>query len=287
MSLKIVVCGSNSYICRNFCFYIKNILKKDIYIIGISKNESRNLFIDKFVQHDLSESFPFMSVQQTVSDKIPDLIINFASYSHVDKSFKSPSDFLKNNLGIARSLSKIIKIPIIHISTDEVEVEGGPTSPYSWSKLAQEEILMKEISSKSNVHFIRLNNVYGTCNLTNKDLYPTQPIIWNQLNKLRDGEINEINLVSNYSKISRNFLPVIIVCEYLSFYIYNMTSLGKMNKIYIGRTRTIKKFIKDYLNKWNLQNPKFRLVEPREKTDYSYPVYKEEMISKRDYIKYL
>lgn len=274
---KIVVCGSNSYICRNFCFYIKNILKKDIYIIGISKNESRNLFIDKFIQHDLSESFPFMSIP------IPDLIINFASYSHVDKSFKSPSEFLKNNLGIARSLSQVIKIPIIHISTDEVEIEGGPTSPYSWSKLAQEEIL----SSKSNVHFIRLNNVYGTCNLTNKDLYPTQPIIWNQLNKLRDGEIKELNLVSNYSKISRNFLPVIIVCEYLSFYIYNMTSLGKMNKIYIGRTRTIKKFIKDYLNKWNLSNPKFRLVEPREKTDYSYPVNKEEMISKRDYIKYL
>lgn len=280
MSQRIVVCGSNSYICRNFCFYIKNILKKDVYIIGISKNESRNLFIDMFIQHDLSESFPFMSIE---SDKIPDLIINFASYSHVDKSFKSPSEFLKNNLGIARSLSKITNIPIIHISTDEVEVEGGPTSPYSWSKLAQEEIL----SSKSNVHFIRLNNVYGTCNLTNKDLYPTQPIIWNQLNKLRDGEINEINLVSNYSKISRNFLPVIIVCEYLSFYVYNMNSLGKMNKIYLGRTRTIKKFIKDYLNKWNLLNPKFRLIEPREKTDYSYPVNKEEMISKRDYILYV
>ena len=277
MSRKIVVCGSNSYICRNFCFYIKAILKKDVYIIGISKHESKNSFVDEFVQHDLSESFPFMSIP------IPDLIINFASYSHVDKSFKSPSEFLKNNLGIARSLSQVVKIPIIHISTDEVEVEGGPTSPYSWSKLAQEEIL----SSKSNVYFIRLNNVYGTCNLTNKELYPTQPIIWNQLNKLRDGEIKELNLVSNYSKISRNFLPVVIICEYLSFYIYNMNSLMKMNKIYIGRTRTIKKFIKDYLNKWNIQNPRFRLVEPREKTDYSYPVNKEEMISKKDYIKYL
>lgn len=275
MSRKIVVCGSNSYICRNFCFYIKAILKKDIYIIGISKNESRNSFVDEFVQHDLSESMPKL---ENVS-----MIINFASYSHVDKSFKSPSEFLKNNLGIARSLSQVVKIPIIHISTDEVEVEGGPTSPYSWSKLAQEEIL----SSKPNVYFIRLNNVYGTCNLSNKALYPTQPIIWNQLNKLRDGEIDELNLVSNYSEITRNFLPVIVVCEYLSFYIYNIQVMMKMNKVYIGRRRTIKKFVKDYLNKYSIQNPRFRLVEPREKTDYSYPVNKEEMISKKDYIKYL
>ena len=273
---RIVVLGSNSYICRNFCYYLKKILmKNEIELVGISKNKSRNFFIDIFIQHDLSISLPKV---ENVS-----MIINFASYSHVDKSFKSPSDFLRNNLGIARNLSKITKIPIIHVSTDEVEVKGGPTSPYSWSKLAQEEIL----KNNKNVRFVRLNNVYGTCNLTNIELYPTQPIIWNQLNKLRDGKIKELDLVSNYSKISRNFLPVVIVCEYLSFFTYNFHSVRKLNKIYIGRKRTIKKFIKDYMNKWNLQNPKFRLVPPRETTDYSYPVNKEEMISKKEYVKYL
>lgn len=273
---RIVVLGSNSYICRNFCYYLKKVMMKNtVEIVGVSKNKSRNFFIDKFIQHDLSESLPKI---ENVN-----LIINFASYSHVDESFKSPMDFLKNNIGIARNLSRVKQIPIIHVSTDEVEVKGGPTSPYSWSKLAQEEILTKN----NNVKIIRLNNVYGTVNLTNIELYPTQPIIWNQLNKLRDGKIKQLDLVSNYSEISRNFLPVVIVCEYLTFYIYNYRSMAKMNKVYIGRKRTIKKFIKDYLNKWNVINPKFRLISPREKTDYSYPVNKDEMISKKDYYKYL
>lgn len=88
-----------------------------------------------------------------------DLVINFASESHVDNSISYPLKFVNNNILLMINILESIRrassqIPIIHVSTDEVygEIAGGkrnsewelplrPSNPYSASKASQEELL--------------------------------------------------------------------------------------------------------------------------------------------------
>jgi dTDP-glucose 4,6-dehydratase len=89
-----------------------------------------------------------------------DVIINFASESHVDRSILNPHEFMSNNTNLminlleyARKLSKL-KL-FLHISTDEVfgslknsitnqewERPHFPSNPYSASKAAQEALVI-------------------------------------------------------------------------------------------------------------------------------------------------
>ena len=86
-----------------------------------------------------------------------DIIINFASESHVDRSIENPLNFFHNNINLMINLletSRMNKIKhFIHISTDEVygslprnsiNIEGqfphSPSNPYSASKAAQESL---------------------------------------------------------------------------------------------------------------------------------------------------
>lgn len=316
-SKRIIIFGSNSYIARNFCYYVKNLERNDYYyLIGYSLSENINPYLDEFHQMDLSKTF--------IEIECNNFYVNFASYSHVDYSFQNPMKILKNNIGIAKNIiievnkkfNYDFKNNFIHISTDEVEVEGGPTSPYSWSKLAQEVIL------HDKVKIVRLNNVYGK-ESDYDDLEPKQPIIWHQLNRLRNGEIDKIDLVANYTEITRNFMPVHEVSKYLfknacKFFndpldfdaqalrrskgddaqalrrskndevIKSVIKNTEPDKLYKGYTRTIAKFIKDYMKKYNYFNYslKFKIVENRPKTDWSYPVGLK-TVSKEKYLKYL
>jgi dTDP-glucose 4,6-dehydratase len=86
-----------------------------------------------------------------------DLIINFASESHVDRSIASPIDFSLNNTNLMINLLEFARnkknLHFVHISTDEVygsipEGESNrewerphlPSNPYSASKSAQESM---------------------------------------------------------------------------------------------------------------------------------------------------
>ncbi|RLG93518.1 dTDP-glucose 4,6-dehydratase [Candidatus Bathyarchaeota archaeon] len=87
---------------------------------------------------------------QNMRDFQPDILINFAAETHVDRSINEPAPFLKTNvLGVFNILevSRRLDIPlIIHLSTDEVygdlwdmepadeETAFRPSSPYSASK---------------------------------------------------------------------------------------------------------------------------------------------------------
>ena len=87
-----------------------------------------------------------------------DLVINFASESHVDRSIANPSEFAINNINLMINLLEYVrerniksKCHMLHISTDEVygsiklgeeniewERPNLPSNPYSASKAAQE-----------------------------------------------------------------------------------------------------------------------------------------------------
>lgn len=107
----------------------------------------------------------------------PDIIVNFAAQTHVDRSIKKPDEFVRTNIWGAYNLFSLAKElgvkKFIHISTDEVygEIKRGsfketaplsPNNPYSSSKAAADLIL------KSFIHtygfpgiIVRPCNTYG------------------------------------------------------------------------------------------------------------------------------
>ena len=86
----------------------------------------------------------------------PDVIVNFASESHIPRSLANPVPFVQNNINVMLHLLEYARtLPnlraFVHISTDEVygpAAEGGhkewspilPSTPYSASKAAQEAL---------------------------------------------------------------------------------------------------------------------------------------------------
>lgn len=104
-------------------------------------------------EHDLAlDKLPENEITRDI-----DLIINFASESHVDRSIVSPIDFSLNNTNLMINLLEFARnkknLHFVHISTDEVygsipEGESNrewerphlPSNPYSASKSAQESM---------------------------------------------------------------------------------------------------------------------------------------------------
>lgn len=244
--MKFIIFGSNSYFARNFCYYLKHIMN-DVYLIGVDILDNTNNYIDEFYQHNLCNYCDKLSM---FNDQI---IINFASLSHVDESYKEPLKFMKNNTGIAKTLLKLHPSKGIHISTDEVI---NHSNPYSMSKWNQEAIL-----KESKWIFVRPNNLYSSFNFK-PNLMPTQPTLWNNIKKN-----NELFMVKSATKITRNFLPVQIACErLLNIVLY---SQYKINEIYEGYEMNILKFIEEYDKKYNVKHT-IKYINDRQITDYNY-----------------
>lgn len=241
---EIIVFGSNSYFCRNFCYYIKLIKKWNVRLIGYDmETNNKNPWLNEFkcvdLSHDLNDDF---------NNKI---IINFASLSHVDKSFEQPDYVMKNNVGIAHTLKGLSPKLGIHISTDEVELASNP---YSKSKKQQEEIL-----NETSWIIIRFNNLYGCFNL---NCLPTQPILWNNLIHYN----GVLKVVKSFNIIKRNWLPVGVACEYI---LGSVSNNQKLCKCYSGYPLTVAEFIKEYVKKYNV-SLKVIEIPDRQITDYEY-----------------
>ena len=128
-----------------------------------------------FVKGDICDEEQF---QETVKNFKPDVIVNFAAETHVDRSINEPAPFLKTNVfGVFVVLETARKqdIPlIIHVSTDEVygDMEGKPpateespfkpSSPYSASK-ASGDLLAQSYHRTYGlpVIILRPSNNYG------------------------------------------------------------------------------------------------------------------------------
>ncbi|PKM91516.1 dTDP-glucose 4,6-dehydratase [Candidatus Falkowbacteria bacterium HGW-Falkowbacteria-1] len=159
---KILVTGGAGFIGSNFIrYWLKNEpndqitnLDKLTYagnldnLVDISNNSNY-----KFVQGDICD---FDLVNSLV--KKTDLIVNFAAESHVDRSIKNSSDFVKTNIEGTRVLLEAAKnnggIRFHQISTDEVfgslnlddekfneKTPYDPRSPYSASKAAADHLV--------------------------------------------------------------------------------------------------------------------------------------------------
>lgn len=129
-----------------------------------------------------------------------DIVINFASESHVDRSIKSPLLFFHNNIDLMINLLEISRIKrinhFVHVSTDEVygylpmgsinnewQFPHRPSNPYSASKSSQESIAMS-YSKTFNVPITIINstNLIGEAQNQEKFLPKT-------ISKVLSGEL--------------------------------------------------------------------------------------------------
>jgi dTDP-glucose 4,6-dehydratase len=108
----------------------------------------------KVITHDLTAPIDFVTAREFGD---PDVIINMASESHVDRSISDPRNFVENNVALALTIYEYARtLPnlslLLQIGTDEVYGPAAPginhpewspqipSNPYSASKSAQEAI---------------------------------------------------------------------------------------------------------------------------------------------------
>ena len=165
--MKIVVTGGAGFIGSNFIFYmLKNhpqdriiCLDKLTYAGNLSTLEPvmKNPNF-RFVKGDICDR---KAIDQLFQEEHPEIIVNFAAESHVDRSIEDPEVFLRTNiLGTAVLMDACRKYGIkrFHqVSTDEVYgdlpldkpnlffTENTPlhtSSPYSSSKASADLLVM-------------------------------------------------------------------------------------------------------------------------------------------------
>ncbi|BDB98144.1 dTDP-glucose 4,6-dehydratase [Saccharolobus caldissimus] len=116
----------------------------------------------------------FNTLHSTISNFKPDIVINFAAESHVDRSIYSPQDFVGTNvLGVINVLeaARRFSFDYVHISTDEVYGDDkcadensplSPSSPYSASKAAGDLFVKAYVRTYGiRAVIVRPSNNYG------------------------------------------------------------------------------------------------------------------------------
>ncbi|MCH4816149.1 MAG: dTDP-glucose 4,6-dehydratase [Saccharolobus sp.] len=122
-----------------------------------------------FVKGDIRDS----KLHEVIASFRPEIVVNFAAETHVDRSIYKPQDFVTTNiLGTINILEalRLYNFKYVHISTDEVYGEEcadensplNPSSPYSASK-ASADLLVRSYVRTYDVEaiIVRPSNNYG------------------------------------------------------------------------------------------------------------------------------
>ena len=185
--MKIIVTGGAGFIGGNFIHLMVNKYPEDDYICLDKLTYAGNLetlapVMDKpnfkFVKGDIADREFIYDLFETEK---PDVVINFAAESHVDRSIEDPGIFLQTNvMGTGVLLDACRKYGIVRyhqVSTDEVygdlpldrpdlffteETPLHTSSPYSASKASADLLVMAyHRTFKIPVTISRCSNNYG------------------------------------------------------------------------------------------------------------------------------
>ena len=185
--INIIVTGGAGFIGSNFIFYMLSkhpayriiCLDKLTYAGNLSTLEPvMNKPNFRFVQADICDR---EAVDKLFEEEHPDIVVNFAAESHVDRSIENPEIFLQTNIiGAATLMDTCRKYGIRRyhqISTDEVygdltlsaeakpfteQALIRPSSPYSSSKASADLLVMAYHRTYGlPVSISRCSNNYG------------------------------------------------------------------------------------------------------------------------------
>ena len=193
MKKTYLVTGGAGFIGSNFIIYMLT-KYKDINIINLdSLTYAGNLENLKSVENN--ENYRFIKADICSREEIEnvfreneiDYVVNFAAQSHVDRSIKNPSIFVKTNVEGTLNLLEASKkaweigdgiyregVKFLQVSTDEVYGSLGkdgyffettpldPHSPYSASKAAADLVVKSYYDTfKLPINITRCSNNYG------------------------------------------------------------------------------------------------------------------------------
>lgn len=268
---KLLITGGAGFIGSNFIRHVLN-KYKDYRITNLDKltycgnlenlrdvEGNKNY---KFVKGDIADE---RLVTRLVKGR--DVILNFAAESHVDRSIKDPTNFVRTNVfGAQRLLEAAKRYGVklfIQISTDEVYGSTGkgafkeedplrPNSPYSATKAAGDLLARSySVTYKLPVIITRSSNNFGPYQ------FPEKIISLFITNLLED---KKVPLYADGSNV-RDWLFVIDNCEAIDFImhkgrageVYNVgggneiTNLELTNTILdiLGKDKSLIKFVKD------------------------------------------
>ena len=245
--MKIIVTGGAGFIGSNFIFYM---LEKhpDYKIICVDKltyagnlNTLKNLIAEEKINFFKIDICDRERIYNLFERERPDMVINFAAESHVDRSIDNPGIFLfTNTLGTGVLLDACVKFGIKRyhqISTDEVYgdlpldrpdlffTESTPiktSSPYSASKAGADLLtLAYHRTYKLPVSVSRCSNNYGPYHFPEK-LIPLMII-----NALHDKDLPVYGKGENV----RDWLYVRDHCRAVDMIIHDENSVGEIYNI--------------------------------------------------------
>ncbi len=245
--MKIIVTGGAGFIGSNFIFYM---LEKHPYykIICVDKltyagnlNTLKNLIAEEKINFFKIDICDRERIYNLFERERPDMVINFAAESHVDRSIDNPGIFLfTNTLGTGVLLDACVKFGIKRyhqISTDEVYgdlpldrpdlffTESTPiktSSPYSASKAGADLLtLAYHRTYKLPVSISRCSNNYGPYHFPEK-LIPLMII-----NALHDKDLPVYGKGENV----RDWLYVRDHCRAVDMIIHDENSVGEIYNI--------------------------------------------------------
>ncbi|MCR5202711.1 MAG: dTDP-glucose 4,6-dehydratase [Lachnospiraceae bacterium] len=285
--MNIIVTGGAGFIGGNFCHYMTDKYPEDTIICIDKLTYAGNLetlepIMDKdnfkFYKTDICDR---AAIYKIFEDEKPDMVVNFAAESHVDRSITNPEIFLETNIiGTSVMLDACRKYGIKRyhqVSTDEVygdlpldrpdlffteETPIHTSSPYSSSKASADLLVMAyERTYGLPCTISRCSNNYGPYHFPEK-LIPL--IIANALN---DKNIPVYGKGENV----RDWLYVIDHCRAIDLIIRN----GKEGEVYnIGghNEKTNLEVVKTVLNALGKSEDLITYVTDRPGHDMRYAI---------------
>ena len=174
---RFVVIGGAGFIGSNFVSYLEKlghevtVLDKLTYAgINADKYKGETLVVD------IADGVE--GIDNLMPDKV-EAVFNFAAESHVDNSINSAKEFVDSNVLGAYNVAmacKLINVPLIHISTDEVYGDTDfssdyefsvndrlhPSNPYAATK-ASADLMLEALGRTHGVKYkiVRMTNNYG------------------------------------------------------------------------------------------------------------------------------
>ena len=287
---KILVTGSCGFIGSNFIKYLLSESHEDVNIINLDKQtyagKGKNIEHMGFAKDNRYQFIKGNIVDKGLIEKIfsdynPELVLNFAAESHVDRSIQSSADFINTNVMGAANLFdavKKFKTPrIVQISTDEVygstdkesfdeNAKLNPSNPYAASKASAELIGLSYFKThKLPIVITRSSNNYGPYQFPEKFL----PLFITNL--IEDKKVPLMWSKENPGLNVRDWLHVNENCRAIWF----VSQKGKNGEIYNipgDNERTNAEMTKILLKNFGYGEEMIEKIQHRKAHDFRYSI---------------